>query len=94
MPRARSSPEGSLFLSDGEIAAMVGMTVAEWQAASIALKGLPPRDPVFGNRRYWPAVKAFLDRRAGLGHSSILSVADGEENWSNSRAGRKARSGP
>jgi hypothetical protein len=26
----------------------------------------PAKDPLFGNKRYWPAVRAFLDARSGL----------------------------
>lgn len=29
-------------------------------------KGFPQKDPLWGNRRYWPAVKAWLDRTSGL----------------------------
>jgi hypothetical protein len=89
MSRTRSD---CLFLAEGEIAARVGMTSLEWQAAAVVLErsGLPGRDPLFGNRRYWPAVKAYLERRAGLGHS-VAQVPDGAENWN--EGGRKPRAG-
>jgi hypothetical protein len=29
-------------------------------------RGFPQKQAIWGNRRYWPAVKAFLDRTAGL----------------------------
>ena len=71
-----------VYLTDGQIAARVGVTTSEWQAVVKVLtrEGLPQPDPLFGNRRYWPAVKAWFDRRAGLGsHGHIVN--DGEENW-------------
>lgn len=57
-----------LFLTDPEIAKLLGMAPAQWQATAIVLErsGLPRKDPQFGDRRYWPAVRAYLDRRAGL----------------------------
>lgn len=87
----RRAPE-SLFLTEGEIAERVGLTCAQWVAAAATLSksGLPAPDPVFSGRRYWPAVKAFLDRRAGLRQDAPSSTFDGEENWNEDR-GRTAR---
>ena len=57
--------------------------VDEWRGMAPILerKGLPPVDPLFG-RRYWPAVKAYLDHRHGLATVAVPSAPDGEENWS------------
>lgn len=76
----RSAP---LYLAEGEIAREVGVSCEHWRAAAAVLEksGLPEPDPLFEGRRYWPAVKAFLDRRHGLGQSSFPSAPDGEENW-------------
>ena len=41
--------------------------------------GFPRVDPLFRGR-YWPAVVAFLDRRAGLRDAGPL-VVDGAETW-------------
>jgi hypothetical protein len=56
-----------LFLSDAEIAGRIPMAVEDWEAQAPTLErhGLPKRDPVFGDRRCWPAVRDFLYRRAG-----------------------------
>lgn len=64
MPRRAAEP---LFLTDAEIAARVPMAAPEWVAAAAALErdGLPRRDPLFGDRRCWPAVRDFLLARAG-----------------------------
>lgn len=50
-------------------------------AAVLERDGLPKRDPLFGNRRYWPGVEAFLRRRNGLASRVGGSTPDGEENW-------------
>lgn len=73
-----------LFVSDGELAAMLGCGAAKARAAIRALEreGFPRADPLFGGR-YLPAVRAFLDRRAGIAaQSSPLPLAiDGAEKW-------------
>lgn len=54
----------------------------QWRAVATVWQreGLPLPDPHVG-RRYWPAVRAFLDRRAGLRDDSPRSTYDGEENF-------------
>lgn len=58
----------TLYVTDGEIAKVLGVSTDKWKqiATVLSRKGLPPPSPLFENRRYWPAVKAFLDRRHGL----------------------------
>ena len=82
-----------LFLSDDEIAARVGMSAQEWAAAAKALKGLPAADAVFKYKRYWPAVRAFLDRRAGIDKMAAPGVVDGEETWNDDLGRRRLRAG-
>ena len=62
----------ALFLPDTEIAGKVGLCERKWRAVATVLEreGLPLRCPLFGNRRYWPAVRAFLDGRYMLGAHS------------------------
>jgi hypothetical protein len=83
-----------LFLTEGEIALRVGVSAIDWQAAAPLLEksGLPRPDPLFGQLRYWPAVRAFLDRRAGMAQSLAPLTRDGEEHWDDDR-GRKSRAG-
>lgn len=59
--------DAPLFLTDAEIAARLPMTTPAWEAAATVLErdGLPRRDPLFGDRRCWPAVRDFLLARAG-----------------------------
>jgi len=83
----------SLYLTDAEIAARVGVSTDKWKAAVDALKGLPPADPVFEFRRYWPAVKAYLDRRNGVAESVIPQIMEAEENWNGKYGRRPLRAG-
>lgn len=55
----------------------------DWDGVAQVLErdGLPPRDPLFGNRRYWPAVEAWLRRRNGLASRLGGSAPDTGENW-------------
>ena len=77
----------SLYLTEARIAEKIGVSVDEWRATALVLEGqgLPKRDPLFSNRRYWPACKAFLDRRYNLGPQSGegIPALDGEERWNN-----------
>ena len=88
----RRAIDERLFLTEGEIALKVGVSALDWQAAAPVLEksGLPRPDPLFGQRRYWPAVRAFLDRRAGMAQTLAPLTRDGEENWDDDR-GRKSR---
>ena len=74
-----------LFLTEAELAARIGVSAGAWKAAALILgrQGFPRPDPLFENRRYWPACKAFLDQRYGLGtpQGTGLHVLDGKEAW-------------
>lgn len=76
-----------LYLDDKQIAAELGVTIDDWRAIALVLtrKGLPAPDPLFGGKRYWPAVKAFLDRRYGLDAPSVLAP-DGIEHFEDADA--------
>jgi hypothetical protein len=82
----------TLYMTDAEIAAELGIETESWKSTAAVLEkdGLPKFDPLFGRRRYWPAVRAYLDRRNGLGNSSSIGTIDGEENW-NGRYGNDRR---
>jgi hypothetical protein len=90
---SRASAIDGLFLTEGEIAARLGLPLADWQAAASTLEkaGLPKADTLFNRRRYWPAVKVFLDRRAGLFQDASPLVMDGEENWNGNHGRSRAR---
>ncbi|BBF92680.1 hypothetical protein BLTE_13650 [Blastochloris tepida] len=81
-----------LYISDKEAGLLLlgRKRASEWPAIATVLErsGLPKVDPLMGGR-YWPAVKAWLDRRHGVGSTGGGYAADGQENWS---YGRKAKS--
>ena len=68
------------FPCEAEIARRLSQDATGWAGKAVVLErhGLPPIDPLMGGR-YWPAVRAFWDRRYGL--STIeASRPDGTEN--------------
>lgn len=74
-----------LYMTEAQIAQRLGVTVKEWEATATVLErgGLPKPEALFGNRRYWPAVRSFLDRRYDLEPQSGQGdpALDGEERW-------------
>lgn len=73
----------ALYLTDEQIARRLGLGCAEWKATAGKLErqGLPRPNPLFGDRRYWPAVVAFLDRLEGLDARSPEPSAESLERW-------------
>jgi hypothetical protein len=81
---ARGSEPASLYPSEDEIARCVlGRNAREWAtlASLWEREGLPRIDALAAGR-YWPAVRAWLDRRNGLRQDQVPASADGEEQWS------------
>lgn len=82
------------FVTDAEIA-------RRWRVsdktARVAIReferrpGFPKKDPLFGGKRFWPAVEAFMLRRAGITISAGAEIESGEENW-NAQAKDRRRS--
>lgn len=85
MRRSKTDQPMPLYPTEDQIAAAVlpEKNMKSWSGIAAALEkdGFPMVDPLFGGR-YWPAVKAFLDRRAGLRKDVVPQVPDGEEDWS------------
>jgi hypothetical protein len=80
---AGDGPEEANFLTDAQIAGRWGVCDKTARRAMKALEragGFPKKDPLFGGKRYWPAVDDFMRRRAGLSIAPV-STADGKENW-------------
>lgn len=80
------------FVSDAEIAKRwrVGERTARIAIRQLERRaGFPKRDPLFGNKRYWPAVRAFLASRyrLNMAHTAI----DGEEKFDAPQDQRSAR---
>ena len=71
-PEQTEKPERplTLFVDDKELIRRLGVPVKVGRVALSALDkqgtGFPRKQPLFGNRRYWPAVRAWFDRQYGL----------------------------
>lgn len=79
----------ALFVSDAELTRRLGIGEKTARTAIHTLEkhsGFPPKDPLFGGKRYWPAVQAFLDRRHGLTVAGGPFGIDGVEDF---RHGKK-----
>jgi hypothetical protein len=58
-----------LYLSDAELIRRLGVPEKHMRKILPGLEskyGFPRKQPLFGDRRYWPAVKMWLDKRNGL----------------------------
>ncbi len=76
-----------LFVTEAECAERIGISTDEFKriVSELDRQGFPMKDPLFANRRYWPAVKAWLDRRYGMakddGMIRALPGLDEPEPW-------------
>lgn len=57
----------ALYITDAELIRRIGVPekIARGTIKSLdnnGASGFPKKQPLFGNRRYWPAVKRYLDR--------------------------------
>lgn len=71
MPSAHTleREKDKLYLTDAELYRRLGVprqTAAPVIQVLEDKQGFPKRQKLWGNRRYWPAVKAWLDRNNGL----------------------------
>jgi hypothetical protein len=71
MPSAETleREKDKLFLTDAELIRRLGVPEKHMRRMLPGLEskyGFPRKQPLFGDRRYWPAVKAWLDKRNGL----------------------------
>lgn len=58
-----------LYLTDAELIRRIGVPERTMRSMLPGLEknyGFPKKSPLFGDRRYWPAVKTWLDRHNGL----------------------------
>jgi hypothetical protein len=84
------TPEIGLFVSETELYRRLGVGPKTGKIAVQALErsGFPPKQPLFGNKRYWPAVRHFLDRYYGLIERREQYCGD-QQDWSGSPRKRK-----
>ena len=79
----------TLYLTDGQIAERIGVPTEDFKDMTSVLEraGFPSKDPLFNDKRYWPAIQAFLDKRNGLASSftrrnpAPIPEAKGREVW-------------
>ncbi|WP_181902991.1 hypothetical protein [Methylovirgula ligni] len=78
----REAPD-ALYLTDDELWQRISPHLTRVAFTKLVLeletRGFPRKDALFGGR-YYPAVRAWLDRRAGIG-KDIPAVVDGQETW-------------
>lgn len=70
-PETLEREKDKLYLLDSELIRRLGLPEKTARVALAALdknprSGFPPRQKLWGDRRYWPAVKAYLDRTNGI----------------------------
>ncbi|UXS96699.1 winged helix-turn-helix domain-containing protein [Agrobacterium tumefaciens] len=76
----------TLFVTEAQCAERLGLSLDQFKMALLTAdkSGFPMKDPLFANRRYWPAVRIWLERRYGIGEERGqigIPVLDGKENW-------------
>lgn len=92
---------GALFVSDDEIARRWGVcdktargAIREFERARPGRLQFPPKDPLFANKRFWPAVRAFMMARYGISMpGSPPRAPDGKEDFDAEFATRRRRAG-
>jgi hypothetical protein len=65
---------GKLYVTDAELIRRLGVPERTARAVIQQLEakaGFPRKQALWGNRRYWPAVRAYLDRTNGLSISAL-----------------------
>jgi hypothetical protein len=70
--------EPALFVTDAELIRRLGVPEKIARPAIYVLEarrdsGFPQKQPLWGNRRYWPAVKAWFDLHYGFRGSLVES---------------------
>lgn len=68
-PETLEREKDKLYLQDAELIRRLGVPEKAFRAILPALESkynFPRKQPLFSQRRYWPAVKAWLDKHNGL----------------------------
>jgi hypothetical protein len=68
-PETLEREKDKLYLLDSELIRRLGVPEKVLRPMLHALEakyGFPKKQPLFGGRRYWPAVKVWLDKHNGL----------------------------
>ncbi len=68
-PETLDREKDKLYLTDAELIRRLGVPDKVLRPMLPGLEskyGFPKKQPLFGGRRYWPAVKMWLDKHNGL----------------------------
>jgi hypothetical protein len=68
-PETLEREKDKLYLLDSELIRRLGVPEKTLRRALPGLENIyafPKKQPLFGGRRYWPAVRAWLDKHNGL----------------------------
>lgn len=68
-PETIEREKDKLYLTDAELIRKIGVPEKTMRTMLPGLEqhyGFPPKSPIFKGRRYWPAVRTWLDRHNGL----------------------------
>jgi hypothetical protein len=81
-PETIEREKDKLWVTDAELIRRLGVPEKIARMAINALdrepkSGFPKKQALWGDRRYWPAVKAWFDDRYGLPTSALLRGARG-----------------
>ena len=79
-PETLEREKDKLYLTDAELIRRLGVPEKTLRPLLPGLEknyGFPPKSPLFGGRRYWPAVKNWLDKHNGLRVDSLTSTSKG-----------------
>ncbi len=69
-PETLEREQDKLWVSDAELIRRIGVPEKKAREAIRMLEAkanFPKKEKLFGNRRYWPAVKGYMDKRYGGG---------------------------
>lgn len=63
-PETVEKEQTKLYLTDAELRRRLGIPDKAFRQVlpELERRGFPKKQPLFGNRRYWPKVKEYLDR--------------------------------
>lgn len=79
-PHTLEREKDKLYLTDAELIRRLGVPEKTLRPMLPGLErdyGFPKKSPLFGERRYWPAVKSWLDKHNGLTVAPLISKSKG-----------------
>jgi hypothetical protein len=101
VPETLESEKDKLFVTDAELIRRLGVptdigrrAIQELDRHHPGRPKFPPKDPLFGNRRWWPAVEKHLNLRHGVTDATFIAAPHWQEKPNaTSEAGETGASG-